>query len=94
MKTEHYFTDIDDPEIIKKAFIEDRLAWDTGVESFQELEEFTTAYTSVHRLLLKSVSVVSQREFIDKKLFFTRKEAMDQGVKNGDMDASDMEKAK
>ena len=73
MKIEHLFLDVDDPKLVLQAINETRIKWDTGIERFDELKEYTSENTSVHRLLMNSILNLSQREFIDKKFFFTRK---------------------
>ena len=77
MKTEHYFLEVDDPRILLEAIVTERLQWDSGINKFEELPEYTSEHTSVHRLLMNSVMNLSQREFIDKKFIFSRQKALD-----------------
>lgn len=79
MKTEHYFQNVCDPQIILDALLSHRMQWDPTIECFEELEQYRSGHTSVHRLLGHSVMNLSQREFIDKKLVFTRREAAEAG---------------
>ena len=68
MRTEYYFTNINDPKLILNAITDTRHLWDNSLDSFDEIAELRTEHTSVHRLLMNSVINLSQREFIDKKI--------------------------
>lgn len=83
MRTEYYFTNTNDPKLILDAITETRNLWDDGLDCFDEIEGLRTEHTSVHRLLMNSVLNLSQREFIDKKIYFTRAEAIAQAKERG-----------
>ena len=83
MRTEYYFTNINDPKLILNAITDTRHLWDNSLDSFDEIAELRTEHTSVHRLLMNSVINLSQREFIDKKMYFTRAEALAQAKARG-----------
>ena len=70
VRAEHYFPDIDDPEVIFKAFVQWRREWDDQIEVNDELTEFTNDHTVVNHVVNKSVIGTQQREFIDKKIYF------------------------
>jgi hypothetical protein len=55
IKSEHYFPNIDDPEIILRALNEERQEWDDSVDKYDPLEEYFNDNTRVYRLLNKSV---------------------------------------
>ena len=83
MRTEYYFTNINDPKLILNAITDTRHLWDNSLDSFDEIAELRTEHTSVHRLLMNSVINLRQREFIDKKMYFTRAEALAQAKARG-----------
>ena len=47
-----------------------RLEWDKSIEINEEFKEFRTDNTMVCRIVNKSIANTSQREFIDKKIYF------------------------
>ena len=75
LRTELYFPDIDNPEMILKALLHDRLEWDKSVDKNEELTEYCNGNTFVVRTVNKSVIGTAQREFIDKKIYFRASDA-------------------
>ena len=75
MRVEHYFPLIDDPDLILKALNDWRPEWDNSMSIISELTEFRSSNTQVHRLVNKAVLGTQQREFIDKKFFFTAEDS-------------------
>ena len=75
IKAIHYFPEINDPMIIKRAFIDFRTEWDYQIETNLELAEFTNKNMEVRYIKNKTVANAQQRDFIDKKIWFTTSEA-------------------
>lgn len=70
LKVDHYFPNVTDPEVILKAYNEQRPEWDKSMDVCEELTEFKSENTLVHRLVNRSIFGMSKREFIDKKIHF------------------------
>jgi hypothetical protein len=70
LRVEHQFPEIDDPEIILKCLNEWRPDWDKSMETCEELPQYRSNSTMVHRLVNRSLFGASKREFIDKKVYF------------------------
>ena len=45
IRTEHYFPDIEDPELIRKSLMEYRREWDDSIDRTDEFMEFRTENT-------------------------------------------------
>ena len=84
IKAIHYFPDIEDPIIIKRAFIDFRTEWDYQIETNIELTEFTNKNMEVRYIKNKTVANTQQRDFIDKKIWFTTSEASGTAVNEED----------
>ena len=68
----HYFPGIKDPKLILRAMNECRSEWDQSMDVIQEITEFRNDNTMVHRLVNRSFMGSSCREFVDKKIFFSK----------------------
>jgi len=49
MKCEYYFENVDDPSIIIAALLDFRMEWDTDIDQLEELEEYRSENTAIHR---------------------------------------------
>ena len=70
MGCEYIIPNCDDPSLILAACGDYRFEWDHGLEVFDELKQYTNRNTQVFRVLNGSVCNTTQREFIDKKVWF------------------------
>ena len=53
------------------------MEWDTGLETCEDLSEYTTNDSRVSRIVNKALFGTTPREFLDKRIFF--KGELDEG---------------
>lgn len=69
-RCEHYFPDVEDPEVIFAAYNEHRLKWDDTLKVHEEIPEYTNKNTIIYHLVNTSIMNLACREFIDKRIHF------------------------
>lgn len=76
-RAEFYFPNIENPNILKAVLTEFKKEWDLKSESVHDLDEYCRGNrVIVQRIVRKPVMRTQRREFVEKRIFFTRGEAM------------------
>lgn len=76
-RVDHFFPDVDDPRLILCALNDYRADWDgENYTTLDTLSEYTNANTQVQRLVSKGKFAIAGREFYDKKVFFSVRQAV------------------
>lgn len=66
----HYFPNCNNPELILQLLREGRAEWDALIDKYEKLDEYCNDNTQVFRVLQKSILNSTQREFVEKKVWF------------------------
>lgn len=69
-RCEHYFPDVENPEIIFDSYNQHRHKWDKTFKVNEELPEYTNKNTLIYHLVNTSIMNLPCREFIDKRIYF------------------------
>lgn len=75
-RAEFYFPNIDDPRILKAALSDFKKEWDEKSEIIEELKQYSNDNLMVQRTVRKPVMNTQRREFVEKRVFFNRSQAI------------------